>query len=56
MNTYYSSMNLLKVNDIYQLELAKFMYLTLIIILNQPKINTLTQPDQLVIKIIIWKD
>ena len=29
---------------------------TLIIILNQPKINTPTQPDQLVIKIIIWKD
>ena len=27
MNTYYSSMSLLKVNDIYQLELAKFMYL-----------------------------
>ena len=27
MNTYYSLMSLLKVNDIYQLELAKFMYL-----------------------------
>ena len=67
MNTYYKSINLLKVSDIYQLELTKFMYIinhiiiidylkTLIIILNQPKINTPTQPNQLVIKIIIGKD
>ena len=27
VNTYYRSMNLLKVDDIYQLEMAKFMYL-----------------------------